>query len=212
MVGCPLTPMVSEASAATQLPIPPSLFLCPRLFSSFPHPFPPLCLSVAASGDVIHDSIGSIDQDGSVNGGRRGADDRGINNNDEQGGGARDEREGDGLHDRLSGLSLGAASSPPPPSTAVVDDDDDIPDIDDVEGEELMMEAPEGEDEDEATLSTHPTSSTTTAGGVEKKSNTDYLKAVEPEDNIVKTSPQHPLNHHNNNTTHRDSDWIKVED
>ena len=70
------------------------------------------------------------------------------------------------------------------------EDDGAIPDIDDVDGEDLMMAQPTGEDEDEAALPPQSTPSTTAVGkggegGAGKASH--YLKAEEPEDNIVKT-------------------------
>ena len=64
---------------------------------------------------------------------------------------------------------------------AEAEDDGAIPDIDDVEGEELMMAQPV-EEEDAAAL---PPSGSAAAGAAQ---GSQYLKAEEPEDNIVKTS------------------------
>ena len=72
------------------------------------------------------------------------------------------------------------------------EDDGAIPDIDDLDGEDLMMAQPAGEEEDEAALP--PQSTTTTGKGGEGGSSQapHYLKAEEPEDNIVKTSGNGP--------------------
>ena len=82
------------------------------------------------------------------------------------------------LSSALQGLQLSGGAG----KAEAEEDDGAIPDIDDVEGEDLMMEEPKGEEDDAAALP----SSVKAETGPGKAS--PYLKAEEPEDNIVKTS------------------------